>query len=111
MLTVQRTSEAWEKTSYVRMTAQCSDVFHAEMAMRRFFFSQPNPTDQLTDPTQPNPSYQLMDPAIVVKFELLNSVLCLNLMNFIKNNIKFRNSRMQIIACISANIIYVNVPC
>jgi len=70
MLTVQRTSEAWEKTSYVRMTAQCSDVFHAEMAMRRFFFSQPNPTDQLTDPTQPNPSYQLMDPAIVVKFEL-----------------------------------------
>jgi len=31
----------------------------------------------------------------------------LNFMNFIKNNIKFINSRMQIIACITTNILWV----
>ena len=42
---------------------------------------------------------------IVVKFELFKRYSLLELMNFIKNNIKFINSRIQIIARLTTNIL------
>jgi len=42
-----------------------------------------------------------MAPSIVVKFELFELYSLLEL----KNNIKFINSRMQIVACITTNIL------
>jgi len=44
-----------------------------------------------------------------VKFDLLNFIIGLNFMNLIINNIKFIQSEIQIIACITANIFKVNV--
>ena len=35
----------------------------------------------------------------------LNFIRCLNFTNFIKNSIKFVNSRMQVIACVTTNIL------